>query len=200
MIKFPPQFNIPTQIFNIPKFLDKSEILNLSQKLKKIPYEKGVIDVGEEGGVGILNSSIRKSKVKWIPQSSSFNWLYNKLINQIQQTNSTSYKFDILGAPEMIQYTEYSSQDKDHYNWHIDLGEEFTCFRKISISILLSSPKEFEGGDLEFMTFNENSKKIAPKNLGNITIFPSFIPHRVTPVIKGTRRSLVMWVGGKPFK
>jgi len=200
MIEFPPQINTPTQIFNIPNFLDRSEILSLSQKLKSISFKDGAIDIGKDNGNGVLDINVRKSKVKWIPQSSTFNWLYNKLINQIQQTNSTSYKFKILGAPEMIQYTEYSSQNKDHYDWHTDLGEGLLSHRKISVSILLSSPKEFEGGDLEFMIFDEHNERLAPKNLGNITIFPSFIPHRVTPVTKGIRRSLVLWVGGCSFK
>ena len=68
--------------------------------------------------------------------------------------------------------------------------------RKISMTCLLSDPSTFTGGDLEFM---EKNKMPALKQ-GQAIFFASFIRHRVSPVKKGIRRSLVMWFGGQPFK
>jgi PKHD-type hydroxylase len=68
--------------------------------------------------------------------------------------------------------------------------------RKISMTILLSDPSTFKGGNLEFMEKN----KVPELKQGQAIFFASFIRHRVAPVTKGMRRSLVMWFGGTPFK
>ena len=67
--------------------------------------------------------------------------------------------------------------------------------RKISMSLVLSDPDEYEGGQLEIW-----GKSIDVYKKGSIIFFPSWMPHRVTPVTKGTRYSLVMWFIGAPFK
>lgn len=80
--------------------------------------------------------------------------------------------------------------------------------RKISMTLLLNDPKEFKGGDLEFdygrNDFGKNDDTIETckeaRGQGTLIFFPSFISHRVTPVTKGTRYSLVMWTVGKPFR
>jgi len=77
--------------------------------------------------------------------------------------------------------------------------------RKISLTINLNLPGEYEGGNLkfDFGPHNENERyheciEIRPQ--GSIVLFPSFINHCVTPVTKGTRYSLVLWSLGKPFR
>ena len=69
--------------------------------------------------------------------------------------------------------------------------------RKISMTILLSPDKEFEGGDLEFMSEGNKPPQLVQ---GQAIFFCSLIRHRVAKVEKGIRRSLVMWFGGTPFK
>jgi PKHD-type hydroxylase len=64
------------------------------------------------------------------------------------------------------------------------------------MTLLLSPENEFEGGDLELM----KEGKAAKLKQGQAIFFASFIRHRVTPVIRGNRKSLVMWFGGTPFK
>ena len=76
------------------------------------------------------------------------------------------------------------------------LGLHEPPVRKISMTCLLSNPSEFTGGELEFMEKN----KIPNLKQGQAIFFASFLRHRVAPVKKGTRRSLVMWFGGQPFK
>jgi PKHD-type hydroxylase len=77
---------------------------------------------------------------------------------------------------------------------NIDMDREPTV-RKLSMTVLLNDPKEFEGGNLEIA-----GKDLLPMKQGHAAIFASFLQHRVTPVTKGVRRSLVMWFGGEPFK
>ncbi|MFT7073376.1 MAG: PKHD-type hydroxylase [Patiriisocius sp.] len=66
------------------------------------------------------------------------------------------------------------------------------------MTIQLSDPNDYEGGDLRFMINKEIVN--APKEKGTIIIFPSFIMHRVTPITKGTRQSIVGWVSGPPYR
>jgi PKHD-type hydroxylase len=57
----------------------------------------------------------------------------------------------------------------------------------------------YEGGDLEIWQGGEVRDK-TPRGSGIVIIFPSYMMHRVTPVTKGVRRSLVLWVGGEHYK
>ena len=98
---------------------------------------------------------------------------------------------------EQGQYTEY--EEGGFYDWHMDSDvhmHDEPPVRKISMTCLLSPEHEFEGGDLELM----KEGQIAKLKQGHAVFFASFIRHRVTPVIRGNRKSLVMWFGGTPFK
>ena len=70
--------------------------------------------------------------------------------------------------------------------------------RKLSLSIQLTDPKEYEGGEL-YLHENEEGKEMK-KGQGDLVLFPSYILHEVKPVTKGERNSLVTWVTGKQFK
>ena len=87
----------------------------------------------------------------------------------------------------------YSAEQEGFYTWHMDNGDK-TPGRKISLSVQLSSPDSYEGGELEF--FYTNKTKQVEKTQGGVIAFPSFIMHRVTPVTKGVRYSMVAWVVG----
>ena len=99
---------------------------------------------------------------------------------------------------ETAQFTEYTKGG--FYDWHMDC--EVNCqyeppVRKISMTVLLSDPKEFKGGELEFMT---EGNKPPDLHQGQAIFFASYIRHRVAKVTKGIRRSLVMWFNGPSFK
>jgi PKHD-type hydroxylase len=79
----------------------------------------------------------------------------------------------------------------------MDCGEGVQNQRKISVTVQLSHPDEYVGGDLQF---NLGQQMTAPRIQGAAVIFPSFYLHRVTPVVKGTRKSFVLWVGGEPYR
>ena len=110
--------------------------------------------------------------------------------------NDKYFKFDIFGVTEGLQFTSYKAPG-DKYGKHVDrsLG---TVVRKLSISIQLSDPQEYKGGELCF--YDSAEKQLAPQNQGTFIIFPSFVQHEVMPITQGERHSLVCWITGKPFK
>jgi len=149
----------------------------------------------EDGNInGIIDTSYRSSKIFWIPYL-GFEWLYEIINKFIMMANNDLYKFLLCGTFERIQYTEYDETYEGHYDWHSDIGEGNTSFRKLSISIQLSD--EYEGGELQF--FLDREIVIVPKSIGDVIVFPSFITHRVQPVTKGIRKCLVIWASGPPF-
>jgi PKHD-type hydroxylase len=104
--------------------------------------------------------------------------------------------FDIFGFQEGLQFTEYNAPS-GHYGKHVDNifnGQ----IRKLSVSVQLTDPTKYEGGNIELYLANEPA--IMTKKQGSLILFPSSVLHAVTPVTKGTRHSLVGWITGKPFK
>ena len=144
-----------------------------------------------------VDSSYRSSKIKWLPHNEKTSWIYDKLSNLTKIANKSSWNFDIIGFGEDIQLGEYTAEEEGHYDWHLDIGRNFSC-RKISISVQLSGPDEYEGGSLQFQT--DRYVKTAPKDKGTVILFPSYFLHRITKITKGTRKSLVIWISGFPFK
>jgi len=154
----------------------------------------------------------RNSKIAWLNDP----WIYNEIIPYVKDANKSAdwnYEWD---WSEDCQFTKYSKGQ--FYDWHCDVfsvpyKSEDKNFdgkiRKLSVSVNLTDPKEYSGGDLQFDFRNYNpdkrnkSKIITAddaKTKGSIVIFPSYVWHRVTKVTKGTRYSLVMWNIGYPFK
>lgn len=142
------------------------------------------------------NENIRKSNISWIPFE-KLTPMYNQLNQVIHQMNNNFFGFEGIQLNEPAQYTEYS--EGDFYDWHIDIntvGKSQPPVRKISMSLLLSNPNEFKGGDLEII----DPDKKAVLQQGQAIFFASFLRHRVNPVTKGNRKSLVVWFGGPSFK
>ena len=154
--------------------------------------------VGNERGIkgGVIDTKTRTSHISWIPFK-KMPEMYKDIEEIIKQTNGNHFGFDGMTLTEYAQYTEYP--EGGFYDWHVDNDVNFKHeppVRKISMTCLLSHESEFEGGDLELI----KEGKIAKLKQGQIIFFASFIRHRVAPVIKGVRKSLVMWFGGTPFK
>ncbi len=151
-------------------------------------------DKGTKGGH--VDTNTRTSHISWIPFS-KMDGMYKDIDKIMQATNNNHFGFDGMTINEMAQYTEYP--EGGFYEWHVDNDTNMQYeppVRKISMTLLLSPESEFEGGDLELMS----EGKIAKLKQGHAIFFASFIRHRVKPVIRGRRQSLVMWFGGTPFK
>ncbi len=154
--------------------------------------------VGNEKGTkgGHVDTNTRTSHISWIPFSKMAD-MYKDIDKIMQATNRNHFGFDGMTINEMAQYTEYP--EGGFYEWHVDNDVNMQYeppVRKISMTLLLSPESEFEGGDLELMS----EGKVAKIKQGHAVFFASFIRHRVKPVTRGRRQSLVMWFGGTPFK
>ena len=167
------------------------QIIECGRKQKPLQAKVGVNK--PEGGV---NTKKRITTISWIPFK-KMHEMYKDIEKIMKTTNGNHFGFDGMTITEMAQYTEYP--EGGFYDWHVD--NDVNCqheppVRKISMTCLLSPENEFEGGDLELMA----EGKVAKIKQGHAVFFASFIRHRVKPVIRGNRKSLVMWFGGTPFK
>lgn len=171
----------------------EEDLIKIEKMTSALPYQ--------DGGVGELESSrvqsdYRKSRIKWCPQNSEWEWVYDKLASMIKEANNMMWGFDLSHMREPIQYTEYYDNG-GQYEWHMDCGVGIQNQRKLSITVQLSKPEEYDGGDLQF---NLGPILVAPKMQGCAVLFPSFFLHRVTPITRGIRKSFVLWVGGEPYR
>jgi PKHD-type hydroxylase len=147
-------------------------------------------------GADTYDDELRKSDVMFIENTPETEWIYNRLAGLAIQCNNERYWFDLLGFHNNLQLASYT--EGDFFDWHLDFGAGEISDRKLSISMQLSDPDEYEGGDLQFML---NQKIVsAPREKGTIIVFPSFMMHRVTPITKGVRKSIVGWVAGPPYR
>lgn len=89
-----------------------------------------------------------------------------------------------------------------HYIFHHDIDwKKPTTQRKLSVVVQLTDPEEYEGGELEFEEVNHDEKtKQLIRQKGTVIVFPSYMRHRVTPVTKGERKSLVTWIEGPAWR
>ena len=154
--------------------------------------------VGSDKGIkgGVIDTKTRTSHISWIPFK-KMKEMYKDIEKIMKATNSNHFGFDGMQITEMAQYTEYP--EGGFYEWHVDNDVNFQHeppVRKISMTCLLSPENEFEGGDLELVKEGQR----ASLKQGHAIFFASFIRHRISPVIRGNRKSLVMWFGGTPFK
>ena len=173
------------------------------------------------GGYGdkeLTKDQIQDMKIKRNSDVTWFNdtWIYKEIHPYIHTANkSAGWNFE-WDRSEPCQFTKY--KHGQYYDWHCDSwektykkeGPENGKIRKLSVTCQLTDGSEYEGGELEFDFRNysphmreetqhlKQAKEILPK--GSIIVFPSFVWHRVKPVTKGTRYSLVLWNLGYPFK
>ncbi|MEO7919816.1 MAG: 2OG-Fe(II) oxygenase [Thermoanaerobaculia bacterium] len=146
----------------------------------------------------IVDPSFRNARVAWLYPDPRASAVFGRLAELIEQVNGESYRFDLLGFAEPIQYTVYEAPSVG-YDWHIDMLLAPTeVQRKLSITIQLTDPADYDGGELELR--DGSSVVTAPKGRGTLVAFPGWGHHRVTAVTRGTRKSLVAWIGGPAFR
>ena len=138
---------------------------------------------------------IRESQIAWLG-SNDIEFAFRRVTDGVLNLNSQFFNFDLFGMAEGFQFTRYDAPT-GHYGAHIDKALNGTV-RKLSLTIQLSSPEDYEGGELALYTDKE--AQVMLKELGKMIVFPSYVLHEVRPITKGTRYSLVAWITGKPFK
>lgn len=152
--------------------------------------------VGGGAGTSKVDKKVRSSEVMWLNHDRNSDWLYQKFSTLVSRVNSDHFMYDIEGF-ENFQYTKYRKEE--FYDWHIDCEDFWSTFtRKISCTIVLTDPGKYEGGEFQCVIQGrvDDPVTIKPKK-GDAIFFASWMPHRVLPVTKGIRKSLVCWVMGK---
>lgn len=176
--------------------------------------------VGDGNSGGSVEEHIRNSKNAWIPTN---HWIAGFLWHYVELANRQNFLYDLTNIDgEQLQYTSYDVGE--FYNWHNDAGianlyqprssnnrgygqdlvDDFVAkncekVRKLSFSLQLSDPDEYEGG--QFQLLDETGKSyIAPRERGTIILFDSRAQHRVKKVTKGRRKSIVGWAVGPRWK
>lgn len=176
--------------------LPKDQVNAIIDTCKSYPIQEATIG----DGVVASNEEFRRSDIRWINPHTEPN-IVNMLWYHASEANRAAFGFhiDYLGE---IQFTEYHSTNLGKYDWHYDTfwasGRAYD--RKLSVVVQLSDPADYDGGDFQFDTGIPQLDQFAVRQQGTILVFPSFLTHRVTPVTRGTRRSLVSWIEGPKFR
>ena len=163
---------------------------------KGMSLKKEEAKVGMNRPEGGLDTKKRITSISWIPFKDMPD-MYRDIEATMLKANNNHFGFDGLKLTEPAQFTHYHTGG--FYDWHMDndiAGKHEPPIRKISMTLLLSDPSTFEGGELEFMSKGKSAKL----KQGQAIFFASWLQHRVKPVTRGERKSLVMWFGGPPFK
>ena len=219
----------------LSEYLNPTEVEYIHGFAKNLPLQEGRLGFGgqdtdsqtaREGKSGTSDNKIRQSTNKWINHEVDFDLdLKQKIFDGMMQANQMSgwnYEVDNM---EQWQYTVYDHNPDaptgDFYTWHTDCGPEPYSngkTRKLSASIQLSCPDDYEGGHFQWIEQTDVfdslktrdqvirqddlicSAPMSGKELGSLIVFPSWLHHQVTPVTKGTRKSLVVWNTGWPLK
>ena len=159
-------------------------------------FIQSIIDIGKNqkleeariGGESNTSNNIRSTKISWIMDKTILLTLKDKML---EINKSKNWNYDVTDMFP-FQYSVY--HENDHYDWHVDTGSAYLKQkeRKISFSLILND--NYKGGELEFKNSDENIS--LDLNKGDMVTFPSFLEHRVKPVLNGTRISLVGWMLG----
>ena len=174
-----------------------------SPKQCQMVIDKGMSLKSESAKVGMgkrpdggYDPNKRVTTISWIPFKEMPD-MYKDIERSMLKANNNHFGFEGMRLTEIGQFTHYPTGG--FYDWHMDndvLGKHQPPVRKISMTLLLSPEHEFEGGELEFMSKGKSAKL----KQGQAIFFASWLQHRVKPVTKGERYSLVMWFGGPSFK
>tara|TARA_R100000005_G_C4953017_1_gene172669 strand:- start:163 stop:990 length:828 start_codon:yes stop_codon:yes gene_type:complete len=161
-------------------------------EIEEEDWETGEVGNDEEGGE---YPESRQCDVSWIAE---LDWVSTIFTHYFHIANREIFEYD-LTEMESVQVTRY---DKNHfYGWHSDYGTSADkgLTRKLSMSIILSDPEEYSGGKLQFIDYQGKVQNV-DKTRGTVVVFDSRTPHRVTPVLRGQRISLVAWMTGPKLR
>ena len=189
-------------VFPYTGFFPKYAVQNNAfseDEIAKIRFLEKIIKFGDGAVVGSKGSNTsskeRDCKISFLTLDENTDWIYQRMAAHVSRVNYDKFMENIRHiAP--IQYTIYKKEQ--HYNWHHDVINHWSPYtRKISGVLMLSDPDEYEGGDLEMIVNgNPSEPEILKLKKGEIVWFCPNFPHKVHPVTKGTRRTLVFWVEG----
>lgn len=183
--------NAPAPLWlSYPEAFSPDECATIIDLMTMGPFKRaGLVD-------GKSERSIRQTDIHWISETEETAWIYERLARLVAQGNREAFGFALSGFDEDAQVGRY--QNGGFYDWHIDRGGRGAGrTRKLTVSVQLSSPELYQGGELEL---NPDGRTItAEKTIGTAVLFPAYMLHRVAPVTNGVRYSLVIWTHGPDF-
>lgn len=192
------QNNIQKNIYQpayLPNALSSEQIKLIEELAKRYTEAPAMIGAGVEG---VQNKEVRRSNISWLIPNELPKELQQLVEHMFLQVNAENYRFHLTGT-EAFQYTVYDQSNMGEYKWHADTAPvDDQLVRKLSMSLLLSHENEYEGGKL--ILAPHGNPLVAEERQGRAVFFPSWVPHCVTPVTKGTRKSLVIWAHGPAFR
>jgi hypothetical protein len=190
---FPGYFCVDKENFSQLKFTPQEcqKIIDLT----KIFYPS-TASVGGSSENSKISKQIRSANIFTLENDEENRWIFEKVANIVSVVNALHFDYDIAGISHGLQLIHYSSdmEVKGHYDWHIDAGPGEPVYRKISFTAQLSDPNDYEG--CELIINNHAGQVIGTKERGSVHLFPSYMPHKVTPITKGERYALVIWIHG----
>ena len=194
-----PKFNNSSWNFeldntNLYAFWNNAFSKEECQSIINIAKDKGLIEGKTKGDT----KDVRESKISWLYPVDNMDWVFRRVTDITLNLNERFFKFDLFGLNEGFQFTNYEAPS-GKYGKHVDRGMNMSV-RKLSISIQLTDPEEYEGGELKLYDGDDKEAQVMDKTQGTLIIFPSYVLHEVMPITKGTRNSLVTWITGKQFK
>ncbi|MGZ5037551.1 MAG: 2OG-Fe(II) oxygenase [Usitatibacter sp.] len=136
----------------------------------------------------------RRASAAWIAPDGDTRFVYERIATMVAKLNGW-YRYELFGFLEPLHFIRYDEGGK--FDWHLDCGADRTCTRKLSVTVQLSAPDAYAGGALEFCPQGELHRS---RYQGAATVFPSLLAHRVTPIERGVRHSIVAWIHGPSFR
>jgi len=188
------------------------------------PNDKDKDGINPDKG-GTEDWSIRSSQIKWFNTGAGEmpEHINNKLAEAIHMANRDcrwNHTWEYMENPQYTVYNEQPERQGDFYTWHTDAGPipyESGLHRKLSMTVQLSDQEDYEGGYFQWLEPNQQFDRMngtnpqvnmqdaiqtlsfSAKSKGSVVVFPSFLYHQVTPVLRGQRKSLVCWFTGNPY-
>ena len=143
--------------------------------------------------------TIRVTRVAWFKRDAQTESIYRRMEEAVLALNSRFFHYDLSGLVD-FQYAVYDGSESGHFDWHKDYGRSYGAEqqepRKLTVSLQLS--EDYDGCELQARS--GNAIDTAPKTRGTLIAFPAYVLHRVTPITRGVRKSLVVWAAGPEFR
>ena len=194
---FQPTSNY-NKIYHLSNVFTDEMIFHLENMVhSNYTFSKGRTGTSE---LGDLTDSYETNNrdIAYIRPADHSKWLYDLLFPIALEANKQFYHFDIDIVTDPIHYVVYP-EDGGHLDWHLDVGGFGVNKRKLAMTVQLSDPNDYEGGDLQIWGGGKEPISVK-RNKGVVSVFPAFLLHRVTPITRGQRKILVFWTGGRAFR
>ncbi|MGI9423575.1 MAG: 2OG-Fe(II) oxygenase [Hyphomicrobiaceae bacterium] len=156
-------------------------------------FDQSALVGGRQAGL------LRRARTSWLDETTNASWIFGRMLHACAEVNRHHFDFQLEEFAERMQVSRYSAEQADFFDWHVDVGDGPTAMRrKLTIVVQLSESDSYEGGNLES---NANgSVRTCSREIGAALVLPSFVLHRVSPMIKGNRFSLTLWSHGPAFR